>query len=97
MILGGSVQHCLLLILPTTSMKEDAYLYAHEVMGEWTQGGVKWDSQPTYGEKHLDYALVKKGESAAKTAQLDITCFARKWYANKAASYGIMLDSHEER
>lgn len=84
-------------VLPTTSMKEDAYLYAHEVMADWTVGTVKWDTQPAYGEKHLDYALVKKGESAAKTAQLDITNLVRKWYANKAANCGIMLDSHEEQ
>jgi len=86
-----------LAVLPTSGYKEDAYLYAHEVLANWSQTTVNWNNQPAHDEKHLDYTLVKKGEANAKSAQVDITNLVRKWYSNKADNFGVMLDSHGEQ
>ncbi|MEA5015627.1 MAG: DNRLRE domain-containing protein [Candidatus Limiplasma sp.] len=86
-----------LAVLPTSSNTGDAYLYAHEVLENWGQTTVNWNNQPRHDEKHLDYTLIKKGEAEAKSAQVDITNLVRKWYANKAENFGVMLDSHGEQ
>ncbi len=84
-----------LAVLPTTGYTADAYLYAHEALAGWSQTTVTWNNRPNCDDKHLDYVLIQKGVSEAKSVRLDITNLVRKWYASSADNFGVMLDSHE--
>lgn len=86
-----------LAVMPTASNTADAYLYAHEALTDWDQTTATWSNKPSCDAKHLDYTLVKKGETEAKSVQLDITNLVRKWYASGADNFGVVLDSHEDQ
>ncbi len=82
-------------VLTTKTNTEDAYLYAREIKEAWDPKTVKWNAgKPQWDEaKYLDYALVKKGEAAATTAQFDLTNLVRKWYADKNTNWGVLLET----
>jgi|GEM_PF-2450209 len=86
-----------LAVLPTTGYTADGYLYAHEALAGWSQTTVTWNNQPDSDDKHLDYVLIRKGVSEAKSVRLDITNLVRKWYASSTDNFGVMLDSHEDQ
>ena len=78
-----------LAVLPTTGYTGDAYLYAHEVLTSWNQATVNWNTKLQYGEKHLDCALIKQGESEVKSAQADIANLIKNGASVLAAAVPI--------
>lgn len=75
----------------STNTSNYARVAAYQVLSNWYELNVTWNSSPSMSQTQLgsDYALGGATSTNPSTISLDITSLAKKWYSEESSNYGI--------